>query len=371
MQNILEKMVIDYAKDMSVLVVDDDEITLDLYKEVYDNFFYIVDTATDGAQAYSLWSSGKRKYDLVITDLIMPNIDGFELVDKIRLKSIEQHIVVLTAIEDINEMKNIIDLGIDGILSKPYDQEKMFKILFRVLKVIHNEKVLKRQSIQLRLMAQDNIKAKTVIHEKQLDVKVAKKPTKVKVEEPKIQKSKEEPKIQKSKEEQNKYNTRASVNGESAAEFTKNLDYYDNDRVEIFQDNIENYQNIACELIHSNAKESKEDLNEISQGLYELIDLLNHFGMFTVTAQATENFVKFIENLDVTLLENKEKKEMFIDGLTALLEDLNNWIEMVFVQKQTDNINYFDASFANTCLELETIFSPVEIMDEDDGLDFF
>mgnify|MGYP000040495314 CR=1 FL=1 len=369
MRNILEKMVMEYAKDMSVLVVDDDEMTLEIYKEVYSNFFYIVDTASDGDQAYKMWSSGKRKYDLVLTDLMMPNIDGFELIDKIRLKSPEQHIIVLTAIEDINEMRNIIELGIDGILGKPYNQEKMFQILHRVLKVIHNDKVLKRQTIQLRLLAQDNIKAKTALHEKKIELKTTPIPEKKRVEK-KVEKSTSENE-KPAEVKDNKYHTRASIHGESADEFTKNLDYYDMDRVEIFQDNIENYQNIACEMGSLNAEETKEDLNKISQGLYELIDLLNHFGMFTVTAEATTSFVNFVENIEAPLLEDKEKKEMFVDGLMAMLEDLNNWIEMVFVQKQTDNINYFDASFANTCLELETIFSPVEMSDDDDSMDFF
>jgi len=385
MQNIIKKMVIEYAKDMSVLVVDDDEITLQIYKEVYDNFFYVVDTASDGAQAFKLYHSGK-KYDLIITDLMMPNIDGFELINKIRLTSPEQHIVVLTAIMDINEMRNIIELGLDGILGKPYNHDKMFQCLFRVLKVIHNEKVLKRQAIQLRLLAQDNIKAKTEIFVNKTQSKIQTKRyedvTSSDIKQPKekeikqkIAKEKpikqEEVKQKEANQKDNKYHTRASIHGESADEFNQNLNYSDIDKVEVFQDNIEKYKEIAEGLVYSNAQETKVELEEISQGLYELIDLLTHFGMFTVTAEATENLVRFISDLDVNLLENSDKKEMFICCLTSLLEDLNNWIEMVFVQKTTENINYFDASFANTCLELETIFSPVEITDEEESLDFF
>jgi len=54
----------------------------------------------------------------------------------------------------------------------------------------------------------------------------------------------------------------------------------------------------------------------------------------------------------------------------SVLEDLYNWIDMVFVQKNTDNVNYFDASFSNTCLELENIFES-ETSQDDDSLDFF
>ena len=351
MKNIRERMVLDYAKNLSVIVIDDDEMSLDIYKEVFSDVFGKVETATDGAQAYKLWSQRKERYDLVITDLMMPNMDGFELISKIRLTSPAQHIIVLSAIEDINEMRSIIELGIDGILVKPYNQQKMFKILSRVLKLIHDEKLLKRQAIQLKLLAKDNIKAKTTLHENKIDIK-EKKP------------------IEKLSKD-NKYHTRAHISGESAEDFTENLDYIDIDRVEIFQDKIEHFQNIACSLTNATSKDAKDDLSDICKGLSELIELLNHFGTFSVTADATKKLIEFIEGLKEEELDDYDKKDLFIDGLMAMLDDLNNWIEMVFVQKNTANINYFDASFANTCLELESIFIEVEITDEDESIDFF
>ena len=351
MINVREKMVGDYAKNLSVLIVDDDEMSLDIYKEVFSAIFGKVAVAQDGLIAYSSWSQRKERYDLVITDLMMPNMDGFELINKIRLISPEQHIIVLSAIEDINEMRSIIELGIDGILVKPYNQNKMFKILSRVLKLIHNEKLLKRQFLQLRLLAKDNINAKTTLHENKIDIK-NKKPIK------KLGKA-------------NKYNTRAHLDGESAEKFTSNLDYVDMDRVEVFQDKIEHYQNTACALINASPEDTKEDLADICKGLSELIDLLNHFGTFNVTADATKNLIEFINSLKVEQLKDYDKKDLFVDGLMSILDDLNNWIDMVFVKKNTENINYFDASFANTCLELESIFIEVEIGDDDESMEFF
>jgi len=361
MQNIMEKMVFEYARNMTVMVVDDEDMTLEIYKEVFEGIFNIVDTATDGQEAYNLWSNGKRKYDLIITDLMMPNMDGFELINKIRLKSPEQHIIVLSAIIDINEMRSIIELGIDGILVKPYNQERMFAIFSRVLKLIHQNKLLRRQAIQLKLLARENIEAKVTLHENKLDKK-----TTTKKMPPQKTPLKEKP-----KSKDNKYHTRAHLKGASAETFTAGLDYFDLDKVEVFQDKIEHYQNVACLLINAEPAKAKDDLGLISQGLNELIELLNHFGMFSVTAHATRKLITFIENIEVEQLEDYDKKDLFIDGLMAILEDLNNWIDMVFVQKNTDNINYFDASFANTCLELESIFVEVEINDEDESLDFF
>jgi len=377
MKNIISQIVHEYARDMNILVVDDDDISLDIYKEVFEGLFNIVDTACDGQDAYEQWSNGKVKYDLVITDLLMPNMDGFELIDKIRLKSLSQHIIVLSAIVDINEMRDILDLGIDGILLKPYNQEKMFTIFSRVLKLVYNDKLLKRQAIQLRLFAQENIKAKSKIHVNKLDTEEK---TQIKIQET-LKKKPEEKKYEDLKKQtignihkgykDNKYHTRAHLSGDTAENFTADLDYFDMDRVEVFQDKIEHYQNVACAIVSADPEEAKVDLADISQGLNDLIELLNHFGMFSVTAGATKKLIEFIGGIETEQLEDYDKKDLLVDGLMAILEDLNKWIDMVFVQKNTDNINYFDASFANTCLELESIFFDVELADEEESMEFF
>jgi len=397
MKNVIEKIVSEYAKDMNVLVVDDDETTLEIYKGVFEGIFDVVDAAVDGEQAYEIWSRGNRKYDLIITDLLMPKMDGFELIDKIRLRSPSQHIIVLSAIVDINEMRSILDMGIDGILVKPYNQERMFKIFSRVLKLIYNDKLLKRQAFQLRLLAKEIIKTKVILNEKKVNKKIVhiKKPEDERRSEDRRSQDRRSPNrrepdkiqtvaavevkpIQSTKTEKiappkndNKYHTRAHLEGASAEDFTADLDYFDLDRVEVFQDKIEHYQNIACDIVHASTEEAKVDLKEITEGLLELIELLNHFGRFSVTAGATRKLISFIDGLSPDQLEDYDKKDLFVDGLMAILEDLYKWIDMVFVQKNTDNINYFDASFANTCLELESIFVEVPIMDEEEAMEFF
>ena len=149
------------------------------------------------------------------------------------------------------------------------------------------------------------------------------------------------------------------------------MDYLDIDRVDVFQDKIESYQNIACMIANSNSAQGKEGLTEITIGLRELIEVLIQLGTFGVTVNATKKLVDFLDEIEEEKFEDADKKNLFIDGLMAVLEDLYNWIDMVFVQKKTDDINYFDASFANTCLELESIYADAPIKEEEDSLDFF
>jgi len=350
MPKVMEKLVYEYASSMSLLIVDDDQFALQEYRNLFENFFNSVDTAKDGLDAYNKWNLGKKKYDLIITDILMPNMNGFELISKIRLKSPSQHILVLSAIKDINQMRSTLTLGVEGILEKPYNQQTMIFVLSRVLKLIYNEKLIKRQAFQLKLLAQKNISTKA-------DLKEVKEK-----ENPSLKKKITVPIHEKKKViiEQN----------ESAVDFTSNLDYFDIDRVEVFQDKIEKYQNIACQIANENSSQTKTGLSKITQGLLELIEVLNHIGTFSVTVNATKRLIGFVDAIEEQHFEDYDKKDLFIDGIMSVLEDLYNWIDMVFVQKDTDNVNYFDASFSNTCLELEHIFES-DISQDDDSLDFF
>ncbi len=350
MLKVIEKIVYEYASTMSVLIVDDDKFALNEYEVLFENFFRSVDTAIDGQDAYKKWNIGNKKYDLIITDLLMPVMDGFELISKIRLKSPSQHIVVLTAIKNINDMKSILSLGIDGILEKPYHHQNMILVLSRVLKVIYNNNLIRRQAFQLKLFAKENIKSK--VNLKEIKSTISQSP--VKKITPPIHKTRTIPK----------------EDTENAKDFTANLDYFDIDRVEIFQDKIENYQNIACNIANSDPSQTKIGLSQITQGLFELIEVLNNLGTFSVTANATKRLITFVDNIEENQFEDHDKKDLFIDGIMSVLEDLYNWIDMVFVQKKTDDVNYFDASFSNTCLELESIFEN-ETSQDDDSLDFF
>jgi len=347
---VIEKMVYEYASSMSLLIVDDEKFTLREYKSLFENFFNSVDTASNGEEAYRKWNLGKKKYDLIITDIMMPKMNGLELISKIRLKSPSQHILVLSAIKDINQMRATLALGVEGILEKPYNHQTMIYVLSRVLKLIYNNKLIKRQAFQLKLLAQKNISTKTSLQEEKAKIE----PSKKKVITPPVHEKRIVPVIK----------------SESAEDFTSNLDYFDLDRVEVFQDKIESYQNIACKIANAHPSLTKIGLSQITQGLTELIDVLNQLGTFSVTAKATKRLIDFVDSIEERQFEDNDKKDLFIDGIMSVLEDLYNWINMVFVNKDTDNVNYFDASYSNTCLELEHIFESNTSLDED-TLDFF
>jgi signal transduction histidine kinase/ActR/RegA family two-component response regulator len=123
------------APDAKVLIVDDIEINIEIAQFVLENNFGIKsDKATSGAEALSMCE--KAKYDLILMDHMMPEMDGIETVRRLRTDgglNSEAMVIALTAnaISGVAEMfyKN----GFNGFVSKPLDIGELSKSLLRLL----------------------------------------------------------------------------------------------------------------------------------------------------------------------------------------------------------------------------------------------
>lgn len=71
----------------------------------------------------------KNKYDCVFSDLLMPEMDGFELTNKIRKKHPEQVIAVLTANIQKTAKEKCLELGINYFINKPFETEDLSSII--------------------------------------------------------------------------------------------------------------------------------------------------------------------------------------------------------------------------------------------------
>ncbi len=112
-----------------ILVVDDDELVLMALRELLTPEGYEIHTVSGGAEA--LDRLDQCGYDLLVLDIIMPEMDGFELCERIREK--ENHretpIVFLTAKSREEDRARGIDAGANLFLSKPISPDKLLKII--------------------------------------------------------------------------------------------------------------------------------------------------------------------------------------------------------------------------------------------------
>lgn len=119
------------AKNFTVLYVEDDEILRKSFLDYLKKFFKIVDFAIDGEDGLQKYQ--QRQYDIVITDISMPKLNGIDMAKKIKTLNSNQEIVIASAFTDFEILSEAIKLGIDGYLLKPINYTQMSEILYKVV----------------------------------------------------------------------------------------------------------------------------------------------------------------------------------------------------------------------------------------------
>jgi two-component system chemotaxis sensor kinase CheA len=122
------------AQTGRILVADDSITARTLLKNILETSGHQVTTAVDGAEAFNLLRSGE--YDLVVSDVDMPRLSGFELVTKIRAdkKLSEIPVVLVTALEARQDRERGIQVGANAyIIKSSFDQGNLLEVIHRLL----------------------------------------------------------------------------------------------------------------------------------------------------------------------------------------------------------------------------------------------
>jgi len=123
-----------HSSSLNVLYVEDNELLRSETTNLLKNFFSNLDTAEDGLQGIEL--NSKNKYDLVISDIVMPNLDGIAMIKKIKTENSNQKFVLLSAYDETHYFLDAISLGIDGYLVKPLQLDTVISLFKKVSKDI-------------------------------------------------------------------------------------------------------------------------------------------------------------------------------------------------------------------------------------------
>ncbi len=108
---------------MRVLVVEDEVKLAGLLQRGLSEAGYAVDAVADGEQA--LWMAAENPYDAIILDLMLPDIDGFEVCSRIRGQGCWSPVLMLTARVDVDDRVRGLDAGADDYLTKPFAFEEL------------------------------------------------------------------------------------------------------------------------------------------------------------------------------------------------------------------------------------------------------
>lgn len=139
------KVLRENCKDLTLLYVEDDKELSLRTTEVFKNLFKSVDVAYDGKEGLDVYmdylSTNGSPYDLVITDINMPRMNGIELCKAILKQTQHQYIVIISAHNESAYLFEAIDLGISSFISKPISQGSLMQALNKAAKSVNEHKL--------------------------------------------------------------------------------------------------------------------------------------------------------------------------------------------------------------------------------------
>lgn len=117
---------------MKILIVEDDQLLANSLKELLEGQNYQVDTVYDGEMGAEYALLGI--YDLLIMDVMMPKLDGYQVASQVRARHCGTPILMLTAKSQLDDRIQGLDAGVDYYLTKPFDSRELLACIHALLR---------------------------------------------------------------------------------------------------------------------------------------------------------------------------------------------------------------------------------------------
>lgn len=135
-------------KNLSLLYVEDEHELTDLMKELLEDEVETLYIASNGEEGLKLFE--EHHPDIVMSDIYMPKIDGLTMSQRIKERFPDTPVVLLTAFNNIEDMKHAIEIGIDRYINKPIkSQEQLEKPLNDIARRLSDQRALEHLSNQI------------------------------------------------------------------------------------------------------------------------------------------------------------------------------------------------------------------------------
>lgn len=339
----------EFTKDLKVLYVEDDKELLLSTSTLLKNLFLSVDTASNGEEGLKKFATSE--YDVIISDINMPIINGIDMIREIKEKNIEQVVVVTSAHDESEYLMKLIDMGVDSFILKPVELQKLINTLYKVCKIISDKKLL--------LDYRDKLEENNIELEK------------------------------KSKEFEKKNRELEKMNRVLELKLRQNCDQLDTLKLKTFKETViveseiklpsqkdlgksyENYMTYMIDLdveeladlegdidgvaafIALNQKVTLEHLKLIGKYLYKYGSILASYPMFYILGTHIINFAKEVDKLEFISDDVSHFSTMYLESFVFTL---SKWRYELF-DKGVENPNIYDASMINDILMLINILN--------------
>ena len=155
------KLILENSKNLTILYVEDDDLLRESTAQLFANFFKNVEVSYDGQDGLNKYKNfieeNDKPYDIVISDINMPNMDGLEMCKDIKNINYDQVVVFITAFNESNYLHSAISLGVNGFLTKPIEMEQLKNVLYRSTQVVTDRKLVLEHYSQIEDINDQNL----------------------------------------------------------------------------------------------------------------------------------------------------------------------------------------------------------------------
>ena len=349
------KLTNEYASNLNCVLIDftaQEYLYIDLFGRIFHNCLFIRSESVKENNAIMAAAT----VDLVIVsindncqcddyNLLKSKIDTFRRTDDT---------VPVLALNNIKHNENLDEIlkgsyVVDGIIPAPFYKYGLYRFLYRMLKKITHIKELEAYIHSL---------------EKELSFEAPKELELKSLETNEIQQ------IDSIREKDIRFTQLEKI---SAIDFMASLDNTIVDKMELLFEHLDNFIITLYDFETFDAKNAYNLLPAICEQIDEVYIIIDSLSVFGVTARAFNSLNELLNRITLDDLSDTDTKHVFATMLIAIVNDLEKWIKVIFVEQSTQDIHYFDASFSSNILEIESIFAATDDENEDfdDDLEFF
>jgi len=138
--------IIEITKNLKVLYVEDNKESREQGLKMLSNYFLHIDVAIDGKNALQKYKNEfldtNLHYDLIISDIEMPNMNGIEMSEAIYNINSKQKIIIISAYDDKKYLIDLINLGVDGFIHKPLSFEQVSSALSQISQSFKSDSII-------------------------------------------------------------------------------------------------------------------------------------------------------------------------------------------------------------------------------------
>jgi response regulator of citrate/malate metabolism len=291
-----------------------------------------------------------NSYDIVISDINMPILNGIDMITQIKEIDIEQVVIVTSAHDESEYLMKLIDIGVDNFILKPVELQKLINTLYKSCKIISDKKLLtlyrdklEESNLELEAKNKDSERKSKELERinRVLELKLTQNCEKVEaLKQKNIQTMhiSDEPKFE--------ANTEENPHNENYMEYMIDLDI---EELEDLEGDIDG----VTALISLNHRVSIENLKLIGQYLLKYGSILASYPMFYTLGISIITFAKEVDKLESISDDINNFATMYLESFVFTL---SKWRYELF-EKGVNNPNVYDASMINDIMMLVNILN--------------